>query len=105
MTQTFYATHPLKQAILLALTGLCAGYAISAQAQNHTINDSQAINDNTDTQNAALQHTKFDPIVVTATRSNKYLSETPIPVQVLDKNKLKQNHAQTSITLNTSILK
>lgn len=95
MTQTFYATHPLKQAILLALTGLCAGYAISAQAQNHTINDTQAINDNTDTQKAALQHTKFDPIVVTATRSNKYLSETPIPVQVLDKNKLKQNHAQT----------
>ena len=45
--------------------------------------------------NTPAAHTTFDPIVVTATRSDRVLSDAPVPVQVLSQSELKKNHAHT----------
>lgn len=99
MTQKTYNPHPLKRAILLTIAGMCAGYTVSAYAQDHftpQTNDLPLnLKQEAQTQSSIVPVVKFDPIVVTATRSNKYLSESPVAVQVLDKRKLEQNHAHT----------
>ena len=43
----------------------------------------------------AVPTTRLDPIVVTATRSDRVLSDAPVTVQVLDRKKLDDNHAHT----------
>lgn len=43
----------------------------------------------------ALPNARLDPIVVTATRSNRALSDAPVTVQVLDRQKLDDNQAHT----------
>lgn len=99
MTQKLCNFHPLKQAILLIITGMCVGYTVSAYAQDYAKAQSydQPLNQDEEAQTSSstMPIAKFDPIVVTATRSNKYLSESPVAVQVLDKRKLNENHAHT----------
>ncbi|SUD90529.1 TonB-dependent receptor plug domain-containing protein [Psychrobacter phenylpyruvicus] len=99
MIQKIYTTHPLKRAILLTIAGMCAGYTVSSYAQDHSTpqadNHHLNLTEEAETQSFTVPVVKFDPIVVTATRSNKYLSESPVAVQVLDKIKLEQNHAHT----------
>lgn len=46
-------------------------------------------------QSTTIPQAKFDPIVVTATRSDRVVSDAPVPVQVLDQSYLKKHHAHT----------
>uniref|UniRef100_UPI002FDA61EF TonB-dependent receptor plug domain-containing protein n=1 Tax=Psychrobacter sp. TaxID=56811 RepID=UPI002FDA61EF len=44
---------------------------------------------------AAMPNTRLDPIVVTATRSERALSDAPVAMQVLSRRQLDDNHAHT----------
>lgn len=68
----WHKRHPLAAGITLALTVLTP---LSTQA--------------------AIPNARLDPIVVTATRSDRALSDAPVTVQVLNRQKLDDNHAHT----------
>lgn len=51
--------------------------------------------DNQSAFSSDLAQVNLDPIVVTATRSNRALSDAPVPVQVLSQDDLQKHHAHT----------
>lgn len=103
--QPLLSRHPLAIGIALALTVLMP---LSVQAAPLTTDaplsntskattKSLANTDGSDIHNnsSTTPTVRLDPIVVTATRSDRALSDAPVTVQVLDRQKLDNNHAHT----------
>lgn len=94
LTHTSLHTHPLPLrrrplalSIALVISGL-APFSVQAAtplAENHSDTSSTA----------ALPNIRLDPIVVTATRSERALSDAPVALQVLSRQQLDDNHAHT----------
>lgn len=76
----------LVTSIALALFALAP---VSVQAADF-VDDTPELTDDT-----ALPSVRFDPIVVTATRSERALSDAPVAMQVLSRQTLDDNHAHT----------
>lgn len=82
--------RPLAISVAMALSVISP---ISAQAaiQNGTEPEYESeINNDTGTPS-----TQLDPIVVTATRSERALSDAPVPLKVISRQELEENHAHT----------
>lgn len=77
-----FRKNKLGLVIALALGGIS-----SAHAQTGVLNNPTA--------DSAMPATELETIVVTATRSEKTVQDTPIPVTVLDQKTLQANHART----------
>ena len=75
--QPLLSRHPLAIGIAVALAVLTPLYAQAAPLTTD------------------VPTTRLDPIVVTATRSDRTLSDAPVTVQVLDRKKIDDNHAHT----------
>ncbi|MEN2750963.1 TonB-dependent receptor [Psychrobacter sp. FBL11] len=78
--------HALVTSITLALTALAPA---SVQAADF-VDDGPELTDDT-----VLPSIRLDPIVVTATRSERALSDAPVAMQVLSRQTLDDNHAHT----------
>lgn len=74
---------PLAKSIALALSTLMPIFAQAAPVTADNTTDS------------AMPTTRLDPIVVTATRSERALSDAPVAMQVLSRETLDDNHAHT----------
>ena len=96
--QVLFFPHPLSASMALIFSALIP---LSAQASpdltdSIRVNNTQQITDaGAKPVNKPLPTTQLNPIVVTATRSNRTLSDAPVTVQVLDKKELEDNHAHT----------
>ena len=88
-----YAHEPINEPTF-AYTTILANDAAANSASNNNAT-SNTVAPQTTNPNTRAAHTTFDPIVVTATRSNRVLSDAPVPVQVLSQEDLKENHAHT----------
>lgn len=82
--------HPLAFAIALTTAVL----PMSANAIDNAIDDT-AKNSLANTGVQDMPNVELDTIVVTATRSDRALSDAPVAVQVLSRQKLEDNHAHT----------
>ncbi len=101
--QSLLRRRPLAASIALALS-VCA--PLSAQAallntdaqldnsDNTVMPAIKKVTMNVDDDNA-MPSIHLDPIVVTATRSERTLSDAPVPLQVLSRQTLDDNHAHT----------
>ncbi|MBE0441116.1 MAG: TonB-dependent receptor plug domain-containing protein [Psychrobacter sp.] len=98
--QPLLSRHPLAIGIALALSVLTP---LSAQAASletkaslsNTNNDTNNDISNDTTDDQGMPSAQLDPIVVTATRSDRTLSDAPVRVQILNRQKLDDNHAHT----------
>lgn len=88
-----YAHEPINEPNFGHTTILANDAAANSASNNNATNNT--VTPQTTNPNTRAAHTTFDPIVVTATRSNRVLSDAPIPVQVLSQADLKENHAHT----------
>ncbi|MGP5543310.1 TonB-dependent receptor plug domain-containing protein [Psychrobacter celer] len=93
LPDTRFSTHlpqwrqrALVTSIALALSALAPA---SVQAADF-VDDTPELTDDT-----ALPSVRLDPIVVTATRSERALSDAPVAMQVLSRQTLDDNHAHT----------
>lgn len=77
-----FKQNQLGLAIALSLGSMSSVYAQTDVLKNPTTSD-------------VIPETKLETIVVTATRSEKTLQDTPIPVTVLDQKTLQANQART----------
>ena len=92
--------HPLAISIALITTMTLSTMSANAaqERSNNLVNNSVAnksLADNGMTANTDMPNVQLDPIVVTATRSDRALSDAPVAVQVLSRQKLDDNHAHT----------
>lgn len=83
--------HPLSAAIalVLAVTMVSNAQASNSYQLNSLADSEQSLAD------SALPSTTLDPIVVTATRSNRTLSDAPVKVDVISSKQIEDNHAHT----------
>jgi|GEM_PF-183501 len=88
-----YAHEPINEPTFAHTTILANDAAANSASNNNAT--SNTVTPQTTNPNTRAAHTTFDPIVVTATRSNRVLSDAPVPVQVLSQADLKENHAHT----------
>ena len=102
--QKLFYPHPLAASMALILSALIplSAQAASDLTDSHSSVDGakQIANSGTNTVKASVANkplptTRLDPIVVTATRSDRTLSDAPVSVQVLSRQKLDDNHAHT----------
>lgn len=97
--------HPLTIGIALALTVLtplsvqAAPLTTDAQLNNASQATTKSLANTgvseINTDSSTMPNVRLDPIVVTATRSDRALSDAPVAVQVLSRQKLDDNHAHT----------
>ena len=97
--QTIFCRHPLAIGIGLALTMLLplSASAIETDASStisSRLAENSLANDGVSTKQT-MPNVELDTIVVTATRSDRALSDAPVAVQVLSRQKLDDNHAHT----------
>src|SRR5690606_38109444 len=89
----------LVTSIALALSAV-APFSAQAASLYADISTDMSADMNTEahgdmTDDAAMPSTRLDPIVVTATRSERALSDAPAAMQVLSRRQLDNNHAHT----------
>ncbi len=92
ISNTFKASYkPLSAAITLVLAVTITANAKAADPyQLNSLADSEQ-----SLANSAMPSTVLDPIVVTATRSNRALSDAPVKVDVISSKQIEDNHAHT----------
>ncbi|WP_299330406.1 TonB-dependent receptor [uncultured Psychrobacter sp.] len=91
-SNTFKASYkPLSAAITLVLAVMITANAKAADPyQLNSLADSEQ-----SLANSAMPSTVLDPIVVTATRSKRALSDAPVKVDVISSKQIEDNHAHT----------
>lgn len=91
-SHTFKVSYkPLSAAITLVLAVTITANAKAADPyQLNSLADSEQ-----SLANSAMPSTVLDPIVVTATRSNRALSDAPVKVDVINSKQIEDNHAHT----------
>lgn len=92
ISNTFKASYkPLSAAITLVLAVTIMANAKAADPyQLNSLADSEK-----SLANSAMPSTVLDPIVVTATRSKRALSDAPVKVDVISSKQIEDNHAHT----------
>ncbi len=94
LTHTGLNTHPsLLRRSPLAISVALALFAFTSVSAQAAPIFAETNGDMTD--DAAMPSTRLDPIVVTATRSERALSDAPVALQVLSRQQLDDNHAHT----------
>lgn len=93
LSKTLHNYHPLAVGTALALSFMIAA-PMSAQAADPYQLNSLADRD-TSLADSGIPTAKFEPIVVTATRTDRSLSDAPVKVQVLGRQQIEDNHAHT----------
>ena len=101
LTHTRLHTHllqlrhrPLALSIALAVYGLTP-FSVQAAPTALPLAETYSKNHSDKSDDVAMPSTRLDPIVVTATRSERALSDAPVALQVLSRQQLDDNHAHT----------
>lgn len=101
LTHTRLHTHPpqlrrrpLAMSIALVISGLLP-FSVQAAPTALPTAETYSKNPSDKSDDAAMPSIRLDPIVVTATRSERALSDAPVALQVLSRQKLDDNHAHT----------
>ena len=92
--QHIFCRHPLAIGVTLALTMLMPLSAYASETDVSSSTNSSLANNGMSTEQD-MPNVALDTIVVTATRSDRALSDAPVAVQVLSRQKLDDNHAHT----------